>query len=127
MTLSPDEIYRRRAASDPLAPITLWFYPELRKVPPSEQRSMLNEANLKALRTWASYAMCAVTILVMAVRVWVVVAEQVELRGATSAAWYIVFPTWLILQYLRTRALLRSAVSARAAPLLTANNSLQRP
>lgn len=68
MALTPDEIYWQKAATEAVAPVTLWVYPELRHVESLKQRSVLEKAKRKALRHWLSSVLMWGAVVVAAAR-----------------------------------------------------------
>jgi len=120
MSSNPDDLYRERAASEPVAPVTLWLYPKLRLVKGSMQRSVLADAKLKASMPWLSRLLMFGFVSGQALLLWARETGRYDLRKDAEGILLVVLLSILalvVVRYLRTRALLRpdesAAVSAR--------------
>jgi hypothetical protein len=111
MSENPDEIYRAKAALDPVAPVTLWLYPGLRLVKGPMQRSVLANAKRKASVPWLSGMLMLGVVSGQALLIWSRETGRDELRKDVESALLLVFLSVIVLlvvQYVRTRALLRA-------------------
>jgi hypothetical protein len=110
MNSNPDEIYRAKAAADPVAPVTLWLYPDLRRVERPAQRPALENAKRRAFKYWLSLALLY-TILVIALMQFLVWAEDLtDLRAPLSHAFSLTMLAWLTCLSIRIRMELRAAL-----------------
>jgi hypothetical protein len=108
---TPDDIYWQKAMLEPVAPATLWIYPELKLLATSKKRATLAAAELAARQHWLSRG-CRYLILALAlVGVWSVYSEN----GLMRTAFHYVLPGTVLastlINHLLKRAELRSARS----------------
>jgi hypothetical protein len=111
MNENPDEIYRAKAAMDPVAPVTLRLYPELRLVKGPMQRSVLANAKRKASVPWLSGLLMLAIVSGQALLIWSHQNGRDELAVGVERGLLVIFLSgilWLIIHYVRTRAKLRA-------------------
>lgn len=110
MSPNPDEIYRAKAALEPVAPVTLWLYPQLKHVEGSMQRSVLERASQKALRPSVFRIVMLGFVSVNGLRIWALETGRFELWRITGHVVLILVMGLLAMQVvrvLRTRKFLR--------------------
>jgi hypothetical protein len=122
---NPDEIYRQKAMLEPLAPTTLWLYPELKLITGAMQRSALADVGRSARRYWLSYVFRFSVLALGLLGIWVIQADRADLRRALTFALPLILLAWFFLDYRRTRVELRTALD-RATGGQTPNTSLER-
>jgi hypothetical protein len=107
---NPDEDYRAKADLEPVAPVTLWLYPQLKVVKGSMQRSVLEGASQKALKpSWLRTLMLGFA-LVLGLRIWAQETGRIELwriTGLLVLVWLIGLLALQAFRILRTRKILR--------------------
>jgi hypothetical protein len=114
MSPNPDEIYRAKAALEPVAPVTLWLYPQLKLVKGSMQRTVLGNAARKAAMPWSYRLLMFGWLMALMVKTWARETGRTELWRAADSALLVVLMALLALlvfRFLRTRKLLRYEVS----------------
>jgi hypothetical protein len=126
MSSNPDEAYRLKAATDPVAPATLWLYPGLKFMEGAQQRPALENAKRKARTHWLSYALRWCVLAVVAISIWAITTGRGDLRRDLNLAILLLMLAWLLHDFLRARLELRWARSLNAEPELTANKSPER-
>jgi hypothetical protein len=115
MSSNPDEIYREKAAVEPVAPATLWLYPQLKLVEGSMQRSLLEAAKRKTSISWLYKLLMLSLLLIVSLKIW---AHETARPGLLRSAEYalslvlLAFLAVLIAQVMRTRKLLRFEISS---------------
>jgi hypothetical protein len=114
MSPNPDQIYQAKAAMEPVAPVTLWLYPQLKLVEGSMQRSILGNAKRKASIRWLYRLLMFGWLTALMLKAWARETGRTELwRSADNALLVVLLSllALLVLQFLRTRKLLRREVS----------------
>ena len=110
MSPNPDEIYWAKAATDPVAPITLWIYPRLRNLDRTAQRPVLESSKRNAMNHWLSRALRYAVISVWLVQMALMLADRTSLFGPLMYVFQVSVFAWLVHVSIRTRMELRSAV-----------------
>jgi hypothetical protein len=129
MSSNPDEIYRAQAALEPVAPVTLWLYPQLRLVRGCMQRSVLEIASRKATKPWLFRMLMLGYVSAAAFRIWAHETGRPELWRITDnavVAFILVMLILLIFQFLRTRKFLRLEVSPQSEADVPSDKSRER-
>jgi hypothetical protein len=114
MSPNPDQIYQAKAAMEPVAPVTLWLYPQLKLVEGSMQRSILGNAKRKASIRWLYRLLMFGWLTALMLKAWARETGRTELWRSADNALLVVLVALLallVLQFLRTRKLLRREVS----------------
>ena len=109
MSSNPDKIYQAKAALDPVAPATLWLYPQLKRVKGPMQRSTLSIAKRKASITWLFRILMLVWLAVLALRIWAYESGRTGLWRSTNEVGLVVLlalVVLLIFQFFRIRRFL---------------------
>jgi hypothetical protein len=115
MSSNPDEIYRAKAAVEPVAPATLWIYPQLKLVKGSMQRSLLEAAKRKTSISWLYKLLMLIWLLILSLKIWARETARPELLRSAEYALLLVllaFLAVLIAQVMRTRNFLRYEISS---------------
>ena len=115
MSTNHDEAYWKKAFLEPVAPITLWLYPPLKRVKGSSQRAVLADTMRRAafprLKKWLGY----VWLLVLAAKIWTRESGHFEvariLENALLAV-LLLFGSLMLIQDLRTRRILSREIPA---------------
>jgi hypothetical protein len=113
MSSNPDEIYRAKVAVEPVAPATLWIYPQLKLVSGSRQRPVLAVAKRKASIPWLYKVLMLCWASVLALKIWASETGRSELHRITEYSLLLVlfaFLALLVIQVMRTRKFLRLEV-----------------
>jgi hypothetical protein len=118
MISNPDEIYSEKAAVEPVAPATLWVYPQLKLATGPVQRSMLEVAKRKASIPWLYRLLMLGLVSTLSLKIWAHQTGRSELlRNAEHALPVVLlaFLVLLIVQVVRTRHFLRLQVSSNGS------------
>jgi hypothetical protein len=112
MSSNPDKTYWAKAAADPVAPVTLWFYPDLRHLDVPVRRSVLDSSKRKALRHAVSTALACLVLASTLVQFWASRSDQSELHRILIYVSPLFMLAWLAHLFLRTRIELRAALKS---------------
>jgi hypothetical protein len=118
MISNPDEIYSAKAAVEPVAPGTLWVYPQLKLATGPVQRSMLEVAKRKASIPWLYRLLMLGLFSTLALKIWAHQTGRSELLRNAERALPVVLLAFLVLlvvQVVRTRHFLRLQVASNAS------------
>jgi hypothetical protein len=119
--MNPDQLYRIKAASDPVSPATAWLYPSLRLVEDGRQRALLEEATRSARAHWISRALRILGLVVVALNAWALATDRAQLHRAFTYSLPLFILAWLLHDFFRTRMKLQSDASQ-----VSSNTSLER-
>lgn len=111
MNSNPDREYAQRAATTPVAPATLWFFPQLARLDGSVQRSALSTAWKQAQGHWTSRVLWALWGGLVLAQLWSLLADQPQMLRPLRHATFVLFLFWVVNGYVRVR----SHLSARGS------------
>ena len=111
MSSDPDKSYWAKAATDPLAPATLWIYPELKNVEPTKQRPVLAAAARTAAGHWLTRVLRNIGTVLLLVGVWAVWVDRMDYRHTIMRAFHVVILGWAIFWFVRSKLEVRAALS----------------
>jgi len=125
MSQSPDQDYALRAATAPVAPVTLWLFPSLAKLSGSSQRPALRAGWRQAQSHWTSRGLWALWGVLILTQVWFYsTGQESSLRALRNTA-AVVLLAWLGNSFVRVQGYLK-ALSTRGPTQLPSNTSLER-